>query len=87
MNFRQFRVRLVLMLWPIMPTRARAWAFMNDDIETADSDAGRDDVVELLDEDEPIGTCDECGDLTYTGSLRPWACSSQCYSESLGTDY
>ena len=29
---RRFGVWLVLKLWPIMPRRARVWAFLNDEV-------------------------------------------------------
>ena len=29
-KYRQKLVNLILFLWPVMPLRARVWAFMND---------------------------------------------------------
>lgn len=29
--FKRLLVRLIVRLWPVMPRRARLWAFLNDD--------------------------------------------------------
>ena len=28
---------------------------------------------------EPIGTCERCGEETFEGDPRPWACSDSCF--------